>query len=113
MDDALATGWPVAIGVTGIVMGFGALMTGRAIANTWRPAWQVVAYCLLLGMVDRFLIFALFKGPLLSPAAYLVDSFWLVAVGLFVHGIVRADRMVRQYPWLYERKGLFGWRDKG
>jgi hypothetical protein len=103
----LGTSWPVFIGLTGVLMGFISFMTGRALAQTWRPAHQVVIYGLLLGLADRFLTYALFGGQLLSFVGYLVHSGWIVAVGLFAYGLFRADRMVRQYPWLYERSGIF------
>jgi hypothetical protein len=87
-------------------------MTGQALANAWQPQWQVVVYCLLLGLLDRFLGFALFGGPLLSVAGYLIDTAVLLAIGLFAYRFMRAYRMVSQYPWLYERAGLFSWREK-
>ena len=112
MVDVFGTSWLVFIGLTGVLMGFIAFMTGRALAQTWRPARQVVIYCLLLGLAVRFLTFALFGGQLLSVTGYLAHSAWIVGVGLFAFGLFRADRMVRQYPWLYERSGLFRWREK-
>ena len=48
------------------IMGGAGYMTGQAIASTWRPFWQAIGYSLLLGVADRFLIFALFEGALLS-----------------------------------------------
>jgi hypothetical protein len=109
----LGTTGPVYLGLTVVVMGFAAYVTGQAVASTWRPAWQVVVYGALLGIVDRFLAFALFKGQLFSLAGYLVGSATLIAIGLFAYGVTRAHCMTRQYPWLYERDGLFGWRKKG
>ena len=54
----------------------------------------------------------LFGGALLSPVGYLIDAATLAAIGLFAFRFTRAYRMVSQYPWLYERSGLFGWREK-
>ena len=53
--------------------GGAAALAGRAIAQTWRPWWQVVAYMLILGGVVRFFHYALFAGTLLSLHYYLVD----------------------------------------
>ena len=103
---------PAFIGVTLAFMGGCAFMTGQAVANTWRPLWQVVAYCLLLGAADRFLVFALFGGPLLDLAGYLLDTALLTAIGTAAWRMTRARRMCLQYPWLYERAGLFGWRER-
>ena len=50
-----------------IVLGGGAAwLTGRAVAGTWRPAWQVFVYCLILGGAVRFIdvrILGLSGGP--------------------------------------------------
>ena len=60
--------------VTIILGGGAAALSGRAIAQTWRPWWQIIAYMLILGGVVRFFHFSLFSGTLLSLHYYLVDS---------------------------------------
>ncbi len=110
MESILGTTLPVFFVVTGLVIGFAAYMTGQAIANTWRPAWQVWIYGLLLGLVARFLIFALFDGELLSLTGYAASTALLLIICTFAFRLTRARKMVHQYPWLYERAGLFGWR---
>jgi len=110
MDAVLGTTLPVFIGLTVILFGAAAFMTGQAIAATWRPWWQTVPYCFLLGLGDRFLTFALFGGELLSPAGYVVHALILLAIASFAHRVTRVHRMVSQYPWLYERSGLLSWR---
>ena len=112
METILGTTLPVFLVVTGLVIGFAAYMTGQAIANTWRPAWQILVYSLLLALVARFLIFALFDGVLLSLTGYLASAALLLAICLFAYRLTRARKMVYQYPWLYERAGLFGWRER-
>lgn len=112
MEALLGTTPGVSFGMTVVVMGFVAFMTGQALAGTWKPMWQVVLYCLLLGLGDRFLIFSLFEGELLSLSGYLIDSAVLVAISLFAYRLTRARKMVSQYPWIYERAGLLGWRDR-
>jgi len=104
--------WPVFIGVTVLFMGGCAFMAGQALAATWRPLWQCTPYALGLGLADRFLGFALFGGELLSVAGYVTDTVVLIAIILAAYRITQARRMADQYPWLYERDGLFGWRDK-
>lgn len=113
MDSLVGTTPAVFFTVTVFVIGFAAYMTGQALAGTWKPAWQVVLYCLLLGLGSRFLIFSLFEGELLSLSGYLIDCAVLVAMGLFAYRLTRARKMVSQYPWIYERVGLLGWREKG
>ena len=108
----LGTSLSVYIGITVCIIGFAAYMTGQALANTWRPIWQVVAYGALLGLADRFLTFALFDGALLSVTGYLIDTLTLLAISLTAYRYSKARKMVTQYPWLYEPAGVFGWREK-
>lgn len=112
MEDVLGASLPVFFWVTIVLFGGAAFMMGQAIAGTWRPAWQVVVYGALLTLGDRFLIYALFQGGLLSISGYLVHAVVLVAIGLVAYQLTRAHKMVVQYPWLYERAGLFNWRER-
>lgn len=98
--------------ITLILGGGCALMTGRALALNWRPQWQLIIYCLLLGMADRFLIYALFQGEIFLPSGFVCDSLVLMVIGFVTFRITRASQMVRQYPWAYESAGFFGWRAK-
>jgi len=113
MEGLLGTSIGVFIGVTVFVIGFVAFMTGQAMANTWKPRWQLILYTSLLGFADRFLTFALFEGELLLLSGYLIDTAVLIAISLFAFYLTRTRKMVAQYPWLYQRQGLFGLREKG
>ena len=97
---------------TVILMGGAGYLTGQAVASTWRPVWQVIVYALLLGLVDRFLVFALFGGALQSISGYLVDSSVIAAIGLGSFRLNQVRHMIDQYPWRYERSGVFSWREK-
>jgi len=99
--------------VTGILGGGAAWLSGRAIAGAWRPPWQVAIAALLLSGAARFIHYALFQGELLSAASYCCDTVIFLAVGLIGWRATRASQMVRQYPWLYARAGLLGWREIG
>jgi hypothetical protein len=112
MQALFGHGVGVFLGVTVCLMGFAAFMTGKALAETWKPAWHAAGYACLLGLADRFLAYALFGGELLSLAAYAIDSAVLAAIALFAHRLARARKMVAQYPWLYERAGVLDWREK-
>lgn len=105
--------WAVYIGVTIILFGFAAFMTGQALATTWRKPGWVVFYMLLLTFADRFIVWSLFGGDLLSPAGYAVDAATLTIIGLAAYRMTVARKMVQQYPWLYRRRGPFGWRRLG
>jgi hypothetical protein len=113
MEALLGTGIAVFIAVTVCLMGFCAFMTGQALAASWRPVWQVLVYALLLGVADRFLTWALFQGELLLVSGYVIDTLYLLAVGLLAYRVTMVRRITAQYPWLYERAGPFGWRKKG
>jgi hypothetical protein len=110
MSSVFGSSFGVFVGLTGILIGFAAALTGQAVADTWRPRWQVGLSALGLALVARFLDFSLFGGRLLSLPAFLMAWAWLATVGLTAWQITLAHNMVRQYPWLYERAGVFGWR---
>jgi hypothetical protein len=99
--------------VTVIMGGWAAWMSGRAVALSWKPAVQLFFYILILGMLVRFIHFALFQGTLLSLRFYLVDTVILMAIGFAGWRYMRVTQMTTQYRWLYERTGPFGWRDRG
>jgi hypothetical protein len=98
--------------VTVILGGGAAALAGRAIALTWRPWGQVVAYSFILGAVVLFFHFALFSGTLLSAHYYLVDSAVCMAFGLLGYRAARAAQMVTQYRWLNVADGPLRWRKK-
>ncbi|QCI62865.1 DUF6867 family protein [Phreatobacter stygius] len=95
--------------VTILMGGWGAWMTGKACAETWRGIPQTVLYLLILGLVIRFIHFALFHGTLLSLRYYLVDTVILIAIGIIAWRATRARQMSSQYWWLYERSGPLSW----
>lgn len=113
MEALLGTSIGVFIGITVFLSGFAAFMTGQALASTWRPVWQLWLYIVLLGFADRFLTSALFQGELLSPTGYAIDTAVLLVIGLLAFYLTRTRQMASQYPWLYERSGLFTWRERG
>ena len=112
MEALLGTTLPVFIGVTVVLTGFAAFMTGQAVAVTWKPAWQVAVYSVLLGFADRFLTWALFQGELLSVSGYVIDTLVIMLIAFTAYRLTLARRMTVQYPWLYERTGVFTWREK-
>ncbi len=106
------TDWPVFLGLTVCIFGGAAWLTGAALAATWRPHWQVVAYGLLLALFDRFLRWGRFGGPLMSLADLLRDFAVIALIGLLAWRIGQVQRMVGQYPWLYEKAGPLNWRER-
>ncbi|WP_300304006.1 DUF6867 family protein [Ferrovibrio sp.] len=112
MSAILGESIPVFIGLTVILVGGCAFMMGQAIANTWRPYLQVVPYSLLLAATSRFLAFALFEEQLLAVVPYLSAAVVVLGLGTLGFRLTQVDLMVHQYPWLYERAGLLGWRER-
>jgi hypothetical protein len=43
---------------------------------------------------------------------FLIDWAVLLALTVLAFRLQRAHMMVRQYPWLYERKGLLKWSER-
>lgn len=114
------------LALTIVLFGGAALMMGNALAETWRPWWQNIAYGALLAIGDQFLGFGLFDGPFFVDSlvstnsqplgyalfVYLFDAVILSGISLLAYRITLARKMVSQYPWLYERTGLMAWRSK-
>jgi hypothetical protein len=98
--------------VTLILGGGAAWLTGRAIAQTWRPGWQIVVYALILGAAVRFIHFSLFGGTLLSPHYFAVDSAILMAIAFAGFRAARVAQMVTQYSWIHAADGPMRWRRK-
>jgi hypothetical protein len=98
--------------VTIILGGGAAVLAGRAIAVTWRPAWQVIAYSFVLAGAVRFIHFSLFGGSFLSFHYYLVDALFCAGFAYFGFRAARKSQMVRQYRWLNEPDGPMRWRRK-
>jgi hypothetical protein len=112
MQALVGTSLGVFIGLTVILIGGAAIMTGRALADGWKPAWQVVAACFGLALADRFLVYALFGGDLLSLSGFIVDFALLTALGLIAHRLTMVHKMIAQYPWRYERASLWSYRER-
>jgi hypothetical protein len=96
--------------VTIVLGGGGAALAGRAIALTWRPWWQIVAYMLLLAWAVRFIHYALFGGTLLSLHYYVVDSVVCLGLGFIGFRTARVSQMVTQYRWINQLNGPLHWR---
>jgi hypothetical protein len=103
---------PSFLGMTILLFGGAAVMTGQALARNWRGAWQLLPYALLLAAGDRFLLFALFGAELLSVTGYVIAAVLLCVFAGLAFRATQARRMVSQYPWLYVRAGLLAWRER-
>ena len=98
--------------MTLVVFGGAAFLTGRALAKNWRPAWQILPATVLLAAGDRFLLHALFGANLAALIGFSIAAAILAAIAAIAYYFIRARKMVQQYPWLYEHRGPFSWREK-
>ena len=98
--------------MTLVLFGGAAFLTGQALAQSWRPAWQIPLAAALLAAGDRFLLHALFGAELAGFVGFSIAAAILAAIAAIAYYFIRARRMVQQYPWLYERRGPFGWHQK-
>ncbi len=97
--DAGPSGFWVFLLCTLILGGGTAFVTGKAIAETWRPIWQLVFYAALLAFSARFLQFSLFEARLTSLPSYLVDVVVLLAFAGAGYSLTRGKMMRTQYGW--------------
>ena len=98
--------------VTCIMGGWGAWMTGRAMASTWQRYPVLVAYLAILALAVRYIHFALFQGTLLSLHYYLVDLAVVQIIGAVGYRMTRVAQMTAKYRWLYVPNGPFFWKDR-
>jgi hypothetical protein len=112
MQSLLGTSLGVFVGLTVIIVGGAAIMTGRALADGWKPPWQVVFACFGLALADRFLVYALFGGDLLSVSGLLASFVVITVLALIAHRLTVVHKMIAQYPWRYERQSLWTYREK-
>jgi hypothetical protein len=92
--------------ITLVLGGAGAWATGRAIAKTWRPLVTLAPYMLFLTAGVRFLHYALYGEPLLSPTLFISAYIWMMAIAALGYRAMRASQMATQYSWVYESSGL-------
>ncbi len=95
-----------------VLVGPASVAAGHAVAITWRSWPQIVFYTALLSATLRFLDYALAGGELWSLAGFLLGWGVQAAIAAFAYRLTRTHQMVRQYPWLYRRKGLLGWEER-
>jgi len=114
------------LALTFVMFGGGGFLMGQALAETWRPWWQILPYSALLAVGNQFLGFALFQGPFFVDSLvstnsdplgtallqYVFEAAVIAFFALLGFRLTRVRKMVTQYPWLYERRGLFFWGNK-
>jgi Domain of unknown function (DUF6867) len=112
LANLLGSSLQVFIGLTLVLFGLAAWMTGWAVGMNWKPRWHIWPYGLLLGAADRFLSYALFGAPLLAPVGFVIASLILIGIAAFAWRLAHVSKMVQQYPWIYERSGVLSYRER-
>jgi hypothetical protein len=98
--------------LTLLMGGWAAFMTGKAFASTWRGYTTLLISLLALGLVNRFIHFAVVEGSLFSLRYYLSDTICLIIIGFVGYQMTRTKQMTTQYWWLYERINPLVWRKR-
>ncbi len=111
--DFLGMPLGVFFGFTLLVSGAAAWLSGRALANGWRPTWNVIPYAMALALTDRFLVWALFSGDFFPARGLLAEATALLVITFLGYRRTQTMCMVSQYPWLYEQASPLHWRPVG
>jgi NO-binding membrane sensor protein with MHYT domain len=96
--------------VTIVLGGSAGYSSGKAIAQTWRPGWHLVASALVLGVAVRFLHYGLFGASFLTPHYYTIDTVLVLLAAFAGFRLTRVKQMTTRYRWLYQATGPFAWK---
>lgn len=110
-EDWSLAAFLISLLVVTLAMGAGAaILTGRAVAQAWRPLWLALLAMVPLAAAVRFVDFVLFQTELQSAWLYLLDLAVLIPAAALGHRATRVGQMTRIYPWVVERAGVLSWR---
>jgi hypothetical protein len=112
IDSFIPNVWTFLV-LTCLLGGAAAFATGRAIALTWRPFWQALAYMIPLTASVRFLHYALFEEDILAIGPALLGLVILTAVAALAFRMVQVRQMTGQYSFAFTAAGPFAWRARG
>lgn len=106
----LGSSYTVFLGFTLICMCSPAAFLGITFAREWRPARHLLPFGIALGLIDRAAAYALFQADIFSPGGFVIDTYCILLTGVLAYRFTLAAQLERQYPWMYRRFLLFGWR---
>jgi hypothetical protein len=89
-----------------------AWMTGRSVANEWKPIGYLIVYSLLLAAAARFLHYALYQASFLSLTRYLIDLVPITILTWLGFQMTRTNQMVTKYYWMYDKVSPISYRQK-
>jgi hypothetical protein len=106
----LGNSYAVFAGFTVTCMCSAAAFLGMTFAREWRPARHLLPFGIALGLIDRLVAHALFQADLFSPGGFTIDTYCILLAAVLAYRLTLAAQLQRQYPWIYRRFLLFGWR---
>ena len=71
-----------------------------------------VSVAIAAATVSGYALWLLFGGKLFAVPPYLIAAAVIVALGSLGFRLTQVRKFVGQYPWIYERDGLLGWRER-
>lgn len=98
--------------LTVVIAGGASILMGQAVANTWRPAWQLLPYSLLLQLFERFLAWSLLDADWESLGGQVASFAVILGFSFLSYRVTLTSKMVNQYPWIYERASPVAWRER-
>src|SRR3546814_14738793 len=96
MESLLGASVTVFVGVTLSLFGGAYWLMVQAVAEPWRPVWQIIGYGAMMAAGNRFFLYALFDTWLLSLPDYLFNTALLVAFGLLAFRLSSQKRRLGQ-----------------
>ena len=93
----------VFFGISVVLGGATAAAAGRALALNWSPAWQGALYAALVAAAARFLHYALYAEPFLTPFGYMLDFAAALAFLALGFALARKRQMKTHYAAVLAR----------
>jgi hypothetical protein len=106
----LGNSYAMFVGFTVCCMCSSAALVGITFAREWRPARHLLPIGIALGLIDRVLAHLLFQAEFLAAGGFVLDTYCILLAATLAYRLTLAAQLQRQYPWMYRRFLLFGWR---
>jgi hypothetical protein len=105
MDGIVSQSWGVFFVITLLSLGL-AYMAAQSCALGWKSLRLALVYGALIVGANRFLLCALRGADFFNPLALVITCLVIGAIIIVTFQYFRMTLMIKQYPWLYERKGF-------
>lgn len=101
---------PVTFVIITILMMLCAYLSGQNMAKNWRKMGKVIFFAIIVVIGHRFLLTTLRNAEFLNIVGLIVSTAIIFSVSILTYLRDKANKMVNQYPWELQKKGLFGWK---